>query len=201
MASLEETTTQQSALIARLLLELGWSQSIFHDQSIADSDPRALTGIVDQFNILTHKANLFRLTMKVKNAILVYDMSLEALKEKFMHTDNRSKSVTDNFTDEIEDVIKRYERSRWLSDEDSGLYLHWLDSNEEKERFNQSLEGKSEDLIRECTRNAINDLGTVLQKMRELKAWSGLLAHVELVGCVPPESHEPQQLDQNPKPQ
>src|SRR5204863_5546376 len=143
---LEEITTQRTDLNALLPLELGWTRSILHDPSIADSDPRALTGIVDQFNIPTHKANLFRLTMKVKNAILVYDMIFEALKEKFIHTENRSKSITDDFTGEIEDVIKRYERSRWLSDEDSGLYLYWLDNDEENERFDQSLEEKSEDL-------------------------------------------------------
>jgi len=191
MASLEEILTKKSD--SRLALELGWSRSTFHDQSIAASEPRALIGIVDQFSITTHKSNLFRLTMKVKNAILVYDMSFEALNEYFNDTENQSKSITDNFAGEIEDVIKRYERSQWLSDQDSGLYLCWLDNDEDKERFARSLEEKNEDTIREYTRNTINVLGAVLQKTRELNAWSGLLAHVELVGRVPSESHEPQQ--------
>lgn len=195
MASFEETLTNNSDTNAGTVLELAWSQSILYGQSIAYSDPRALARIVEQFSITTHKANLFRLTIKVKNAILVYDMIFEALKENFEDAGNWSRSVTDKFADEIQGVVKRYERSQWLSDQDSSLYLCWLDSNEENERFARSLEGKSEDMIRDYTRNAINDLGVVLQKTRELNAWSGLLAYVEHIGWVPPEPYEPQQSD------
>ena len=195
MALFGESLTKNSDTNAGVALELGWSRSILHNQSIADSDPRALIGVVEQFSITTHKANLFRLTMKVKNAILVYDMIFEALKENFNNAENRPKSVTDKFAGDIEHVIKRYERSQWLPDLDAGLYLCWLDNDEENERFDQSLAGKSEDMIRDCTRNTINDLGVVLQKTRELNAWSDLLAHVELVGWVSPESYEPQQSD------
>jgi hypothetical protein len=66
MASLEETRTKISDTNTGLALELGWLRSILHDQSVADSDPRALVGIAEPFSTTTHKVNLFRLSIKVK---------------------------------------------------------------------------------------------------------------------------------------